>query len=80
MPKTSLHPTWDEAWKALHEHRELRETNSLDREQLAMELPNLIKDAREINPCLKWRQIAEAAGVSRSYVMRVWKESNGEKP
>lgn len=79
MSKDYLHPTYAEAWIPLREHRELRETNALDRRQLKEELPKLIKRARESYPPVGWREIALAAGVSRSYVMRVWKESNGEK-
>lgn len=79
MSKDYLHPTYGEAWIPLREYRELRETNLLDRKQLTKELPELIKRARESYPPLRWHEIALAAGVSRSYVMRVWKESNGEK-
>ena len=80
MSRDYLHPTYEEAWIPLREHRELRETNLLDRKQLTAELPNLIRNARKSYPPLAWREIAEAAGISRSYVMRVWKETNGEKP
>lgn len=76
MSKTSLHP--EDALTALEVHREERETNKLDADHLSKELAMIVCQARDAR--LKWREIALAAGVSRSYVMRVWKESNGEKP
>lgn len=75
MSKTSLHP--EDALTKLRAYREDRETNITWKEKSILELPGLIQEARDAR--LKWREIALAAGVSRSYVMRVWKESNGEK-
>lgn len=75
MSKTSLHP--DKAIEALHIYRGLRKYHMVSEMALRDGLPMLICQARAAR--LKWREIAEAAGVSRSYVMRVWKESNGEK-
>jgi AraC-like DNA-binding protein len=74
-PKASLHP--EDAIKALEILRVERECNMLDAKQIHKELVGLISQARDAR--LKWHEIAEASGVSRSYVMRVWKESNGEK-
>jgi|HubBroStandDraft_5_1064220.scaffolds.fasta_scaffold26428_4 hypothetical protein len=75
VSKTSLHP--EDALTALEIYREERKTNKLDAVFLNQELAIIVREAR--NARLKWREIALAAGVSRSYVMRVWKESNGEK-
>lgn len=76
MSKASLHPS--DAVKALELIREDRECNRLDAKHIHRELIGAVSNARDAR--LKWREIAEAAGVSRSYIMRVWKESNGGKP
>jgi AraC-like DNA-binding protein len=75
MSKISLHP--EDALARLNAYREDRECNITWKQKTILELPQLIQDARDAR--LKWREIALAAGVSRSYVMRVWKESNGVK-
>lgn len=74
-PNTSLHP--DAALRELRSFGIDRARNISDRVCLRKELSLIIARARDAR--LRWDEIAEAVGVSRSYMMRVWKESNGEK-